>query len=113
MSVIVGERDGQANLSTKGATEVSLTKCTVTRWVGKVKPLMERQWEAVAKASTDTASRALRVLALTYRDGIDLGASRGVEKEMVFAGIMGRSTRRAKKSRKRSAPVGRPPFSRL
>ena len=89
MSVVVGERGGRATLYAKGAPEVILAKCAAIRWAGKVETLTESHREAMAKANAEMAARALRVLALAYREGVQPDAGVAVETDLVFAGLMG------------------------
>lgn len=89
MSVVVGTPDGSAVVYTKGAPEVVLAMCSAIRWEGRVEFLTEGHRQAVLRANTEMASRALRVLALAYRPGIAPAEGPGVERELVFAGLAG------------------------
>jgi P-type Ca2+ transporter type 2C len=89
MSVIRGGCHESVTIYTKGAPEVVLAKCTEIRRGGKVESLTETHREAVAKASSEMASRALRVLALAYRSGVKSSSAGDIETDLVFAGLVG------------------------
>ena len=89
MSVVVRGPDGRTTVYTKGAPEVVLGKCAAGRWNGWIEPLGESRREAVQAAASEMAGRALRVIALAYRDGADPGEGEAVERDLVFAGLAG------------------------
>lgn len=89
MSVVVRRSDGRATVYTKGAPEVVLAKCTHIRWSGKVEPLTIDHRDRVHVAATQMADRALRVIGLAYREGVDPSGGEGIESELVFAGLAG------------------------
>jgi Ca2+-transporting ATPase len=90
MSVAMGRRQGPARLYVKGATEAVLPRCDTELRSGRVVPLEPPRRSAILDADADMAARALRVLALAYRDIAD-GPRPGREPEehLVFAGLVG------------------------
>src|SRR5262249_29704151 len=68
MSVVVRGPHGTAVMYTKGAPEVLLAKCGTERRGGVVVPLAEARRQEIMRAATGLAGRALRGLALAYRE---------------------------------------------
>ena len=94
MSVILRGPGGNVELYAKGAPEVILGKCTQERFAGQVLPLTSERREELLRAAGDMAARALRVLALAYRDGLpahvdDVEDYDDCERELVLAGLVG------------------------
>ena len=89
MSVVVRATEGTLFLYSKGAPEVILAKCTREQRHGNVEPLTDvrRQW--IMKWNTQLASRALRVLALAYRNHADMQATENDENDLIFVGLIG------------------------
>lgn len=89
MSVVVAGNAEQAVMYTKGAAEVVLEMCTHERRSGRIQPLTAERRAVIMERNARLAARALRVLALAYRE-ID-GVPRGpfVEGDLVFAGLVG------------------------
>jgi Ca2+-transporting ATPase len=87
MSVVVSNPGGRAVMYTKGAPEVVLEMCTHEQRSGRVVPLSAERRAAIAEWNARLAERALRVLALAYRE-VDATAP-FVEGEMIFAGLAG------------------------
>jgi P-type Ca2+ transporter type 2C len=88
MSVIVREQPGLARMYTKGAPEVVLGKCVAEFRDGRVEPLTEARRQEVLRSAGEMAGRALRVLALAYREVAD-GVEAYQESDLVFAGLAG------------------------
>ncbi len=89
MSVVVRGVEGTPVMHTKGAPEVILAKCIAERRGGRVEQLTDARRDRIMKWNSEMASRALRVLALAYRD---LSATHGTEydeSELTFAGLVG------------------------
>jgi P-type Ca2+ transporter type 2C len=89
MSVVVRTNEGKQIMHTKGAPEVILAKCIAERREGQVEPLTDARRDLIMSWNSEMASRALRVLALAYRD---LSTARGTEyeeSELTFAGLVG------------------------
>jgi Ca2+-transporting ATPase len=89
MSVVVRGPGGGGTVYTKGAPEVILGKCVSVRWSGQVLPLTAAHRSAIQAAAAEMAGRALRVIALGYRDDADPAEGEGVERDLVFAGLAG------------------------
>ena len=89
MSVAVRTPGGRAVLYTKGAPEVVLGKCVAERRDGRPVPLTPERRAEVARDAADIAGRAMRVLALAYREAADPAALDRAEERLVFAGLVG------------------------
>ena len=94
MSVVVREPDSAVRMYTKWAPEVVLEKCTALRCCGNIEPLTAERRKQIAQESAAMAGRALRVLAVAYRNYPaeeplfgELGAPD--EKDLVFCGLIG------------------------
>lgn len=89
MSIVMRGVEGTSVMHTKGAPEVILSKCIAERRGGKVEPLSDARRALIMKLNSEMASRALRVLALAYRN---LSATDGTEYDesgLTFAGLVG------------------------
>ena len=89
MSVVVRGPDGKPIMHTKGAPEVILAKCTTERRDGHAEPLTEARRVLIMRSSSEMASRALRVLALAYREHADTPGTEYDESNLIFAGLVG------------------------
>lgn len=89
MSVVLRGPDGTSVMHTKGAPEVILAKCIAERRGGKVEPLTDARRGEIMQANSEMASRALRVLALAYRDHSETQGTEYAENELIFAGLVG------------------------
>ncbi|MBN8624010.1 MAG: cation-translocating P-type ATPase [Planctomycetes bacterium] len=95
MSVVVRSDDGPKHLLTKGAPEMIVGRCRAILVRGREVALNEEHRKSLSEAEAGMASRALRVLALAYRElphetKLD-GAleADAVERDLVFAGLVG------------------------
>ena len=94
MSVVLRQREGKLELYSKGAPEVILEKCTRERISGQVVPLTPERRREVLSAAAEMAERALRVLALAYRDGLqaaveDFDDYDSREQDLILSGLVG------------------------
>lgn len=89
MSVVLREPDGSRVMYSKGAPEVMLAKCIAERRGGKVEPLTEERRSQIMQSNSEMAGRALRVLALAYRDHSETSGNEFEESELIFAGLVG------------------------
>ena len=89
MSVVMRGPDGSRVMYSKGAPEVILGKSTSERRGGQIEPLTEERRREIMQANSEMASRALRVLALAYRDQPDKTGDEYQESDLVFAGLVG------------------------
>jgi Ca2+-transporting ATPase len=89
MSVIVSGPMRSRSVFMKGAVEVVLSACTRGLQDGKVGLLTEGQRQQILRANDEMASRALRVLAVAYRDELATHESRDVERDLIFVGLFG------------------------
>ena len=81
------EHDGERVAYIKGATDVMLGRCTRIMRNGKAEVMTEADREAVRKANSAMAKKALRVLGAAVNYGLD-GVS-GAEENMIFVGLVG------------------------
>ena len=89
MSVVVRGPAGTPVMHTKGAPEMILTKCTTELRKGHAEPLTEARRELIMHWNSEMASRALRVLALAYRDHSEPHGTEYDESNLTFAGLVG------------------------
>jgi Ca2+-transporting ATPase len=87
MSVVVREPHGETIMYTKGAPEVIVAKCIAELRDGDVTPLTEQRRTKIMEANSEMAGRALRVLALAYREHSDRADDD--EGDLIFAGLVG------------------------
>lgn len=77
---------------TKGAPDILLKRCTKYEEKGLLKELGATENEKILKLNTSMAERALRVLAVAYKDITALPQtieSNNMEKDLVFVGLIG------------------------
>lgn len=89
MSVVLRDLQGKLVMYTKGAPEAILPKCSGEFHTNKVVPLGDTRRAEIMQDNSAMAGRALRVLALAYRE---IAAGEAVEYEehdLVFAGLVG------------------------
>lgn len=89
MSVVIREFQDTVLMYTKGAPEALLAKCSGERRAGQVESLTEGRRNEIRQAANEMASRALRVLALAYREPGDSSGRIYQETDLVFAGLAG------------------------
>ncbi len=86
------EGDGRVAVVTKGAPDVLLARCTAEQVGDRSRPLDDTRRREVLAAVDRLAAGALRTLAVAYRalDGPPGGdADEGLERDLVFAGMVG------------------------
>lgn len=88
MSVAVRTISG-AVMYTKGAPEIVLARCVAERRDGQAVPLTSDRRAEIAREAAGMATRALRVLALAYRELADSDGLSRAEEGLVFAGLIG------------------------
>ncbi|UHA74566.1 calcium-translocating P-type ATPase, SERCA-type [Paenibacillus sp. 481] len=77
---------------TKGAPDVLLERCTHIFQHGRTEPLSAEHRQQIAAANKEMASKALRVLALAYKDEPSIPADLSpdvVERDLTFIGLVG------------------------
>ncbi|MBL8822611.1 MAG: cation-translocating P-type ATPase [Planctomycetia bacterium] len=89
MSVVVREPGGRLLMYTKGAPEVILGKCVSERYSEGAQPLSEVRRREVLDANAAMAGRALRVLALAYREVSSPANALADEHDLIFVGLVG------------------------
>lgn len=88
MSILRKDASGHRTQFTKGAPAGILEKCVSMRHANQVIALTDEGRHAITEANLRMASRALRVLALAYRE--DNGSESKLEENgLVFAGLVG------------------------
>ena len=88
MSVLRKDDSGHRVQYTKGAPAGILEKCVSERRDNQVIALTDERRRAITEANVEMASRALRVLALAYRD--DSGTEAKIDENgLTFAGLVG------------------------
>ena len=76
----------------KGAPEVVLELCRYVQVGGVVKELSDEERRSILEVVYDMASRALRVLAVAYKElgsGWEVSSPEDLEKDLVFVGLQG------------------------
>jgi Ca2+-transporting ATPase len=76
---------------TKGAPEALLPKCTSELREGESVAITDERRDEISKANSGMAERALRTLALAYRDCSESDATACEEKDFTLVGIVGMS----------------------
>ncbi len=92
MSVIFrNKKDKKTEAYVKGAPDLLLKECNRIIINGKISKLTKKQREDILKTNNQFAEKALRVLALAYREVPDKGnySISNVEKGLVFIGLVG------------------------
>ena len=89
MSVVLRGSDGARVMYSKGAPEVILAKCIAERRGGQVEPLTDDRRSQIMRTNSEMAGRALRVLALAYRDHSETQGTAYEETDLIFAGLVG------------------------
>lgn len=89
MSVVVQEPGGRLLMYTKGAPEVILGKCVSEQCSEGAQSLTELRRREVLDANAAMASRALRVLALAYREVSSPANALADEHDLIFVGLVG------------------------
>lgn len=89
MSVVVRTPQASFVMYTKGAPEVILGKCGAERRAGLVEAMTEERKVHVRQTVEEMAARALRVLALAYREYPPGAPSTFEESGLTFVGLVG------------------------
>ncbi len=89
MSVVLRGPDGARVMYSKGAPEVILAKCISERRGGQVESLTDDRRKQIVQSNSEMAARALRVLALAYRDHSATQGTEYEETDLIFAGLVG------------------------
>lgn len=88
MSIAISH-DGQTRLYVKGAPEIVLQRSVFIYINGQAVTLSDETRAAMSDLNSQMAGRALRVLAVAYRDLTDGQAAADVESELTFVGLVG------------------------
>ncbi len=88
----VNKINNVCHILTKGAPDVLLNRCNRILLGGQMAIMNEAIYRDIKQANSDMGSRALRVLALAYRDSetaIDKPDPADTEKDLIFLGLVG------------------------
>lgn len=88
MSVVVSGAAGQKVMYTKGAPEILLPRCAAEFVEGQARSLTEEHRQAIMAINVAMAAKALRVLALAYRE-LPKEENNYPETDLIFAGLVG------------------------
>lgn len=86
MQVLVKNKDGQYRCYSKGAVDILISKCSFMLTSNGKIPLTSSAKYEILKKNDKLASKALRILALAYKDTDRLSNNEG---DMVFIGLIG------------------------
>ena len=89
MSVIERDAGGTIRMLTKGAPEVILKRCDRELSGEQVIPFGAERRREIDRLNAAMAERALRVLALAYRDDPETKENKYLEERLVFVGLAG------------------------
>lgn len=89
MSVVVKRQDESSVMYSKGAPEVILERCRFERVADRVVPLQDERRRVILQKNDDMAARALRVLALGYRENPGAIDSPDIERDLTFSALVG------------------------
>ncbi|WP_027414529.1 calcium-translocating P-type ATPase, SERCA-type [Aneurinibacillus terranovensis] len=92
MTVQVEDHSGTRMLATKGAPDVLLSRCSHIMLEGRVVQLTPTMRRQIIIANETMAKKALRVLAVAYRElraGESIRSEHSAERSLVFAGLYG------------------------
>lgn len=88
----INDINGTLRVMTKGAPDMLLQRCTSILINGKKEPMDEKALQRIQQANSAMATKALRVLAMAYKDVASIPeniTSEAVEKDLVFVGLVG------------------------
>lgn len=90
MTTVHKRQTGGWRIVVKGAPDVLLTQCDQV-WLDRAVPMTARLREKISSANENMANQALRVLAVAFRDVDSLPpmTARALERELIFAGLLG------------------------
>lgn len=74
---------------TKGATDFLLEKCTRKLKNGAITPLSEQDKKDINKILKEMGSKALRVIALAYKEELKVLPNNKLEESLIFIGLVG------------------------
>lgn len=87
----INELNNRYRVMTKGAPDILIEKCTGIFTDGKAEAITDFHKELIREANSDMGGKALRVLALAYKDidSLPTGDTPNIESDLVFAGLVG------------------------
>jgi magnesium-transporting ATPase (P-type) len=83
------EDAGGIDVVTKGAPDVLLGRCTAERVGGRIRPLTGARRAEILATVDRLADRALRTLAVAYREMADPPQDESIERELTYLGLVG------------------------
>ena len=91
MSTIHKEADGSYFVAVKGAPDQLLKRVTRIEVNGEVRPITEKDKNAILAINKDLAKQALRVLMMAYKyvDAVPTLESEIIESDLIFSGLVG------------------------
>ncbi|MBI2012061.1 calcium-translocating P-type ATPase, PMCA-type [Candidatus Daviesbacteria bacterium] len=89
MMTTVSKLENEYLVTSKGAPEVILNKCSKIEMNGKIEPLSEEKKQKIIQVNDQMASQALRVLGFAYKQVKNLPQEKELEGDLVFLGIQG------------------------
>ena len=91
MSTIHKEADGTYFVAVKGAPDQLLKRLTRIEINGEVRPITDKDKQAILATNKDLAKQALRVLMMAYKTTNDIPTleSAVVESDLIFSGLVG------------------------
>ena len=91
MSTIHKEADGTYFVAVKGAPDQLLKRVTRIEINGEVRPITDKDKQAILTTNKDLAKQALRVLMMAYKTTNDIPTleSAVVESDLIFSGLVG------------------------
>lgn len=89
MSVVVGHKEENAMLYSKGAPEIILSRCTRILLNGQVVEITDELRSKILQANQEIAGRALRSLALAYRGNLQEWTATELERDLIFIALVG------------------------
>lgn len=84
MVTTLSQEDDHQLITSKGAVEVILDKCTKIEMDGKVRNITQQDRQKILKSNNQMAENALRVLAFAYKT-----EAKEPEKDLIFLGLQG------------------------
>jgi Ca2+-transporting ATPase len=92
LMTIISQFNAKFRAMTKGAPDILLDKCVGILINGKIEPVHNNTLQNIKKINSDMAGRALRVLAMAFKDMDDIPESitpENIEHGLIFAGLVG------------------------
>jgi len=90
MTTVHSTKNTGYKVVTKGAVDIVIKRCTHYKSESGIQPINERVIKEIEKYNEDMSSRALRVIAMSYKDISNLKKDEDyLESELIFCGLVG------------------------